>query len=240
MNHRAVNRAPNSPVLELRDVTKTYRSARGSVTVLSGVSLAVSAGEFVAITGPSGSGKTTFLNIAGLLDRPTSGDVVLEGRRALDFDERAVDALRARRIGMVFQRFCLLSRRTVLDNVRFRFRYTDVPEDEVRRLSWAALEAVDLAALAGQPARFLSGGEMQRVAIARAVALMPALLLVDEPTGNLDAAAAETVMRCFDRLHARGITLVLATHNAALLPHCSRHLLCRDGQLRDADLQEAP
>jgi putative ABC transport system ATP-binding protein len=222
-------------VLEMRDVAKIYTTPSRPVKVLSQVSLTIRAGEFVALTGPSGSGKTTFLNLAGLLDRPTSGELCVNGQTVSNLDDAAVDVLRARCIGMVFQRFYLLSRRTVLENVLFRFRYAPAPGVDLRGLAMQALEEVGLAALAGQPARLLSGGEMQRVAIARAVALPPALLLVDEPTGNLDAASAESVMQCFRRLHARGITVVLATHNAGLLPACTRHLVCRDGRVVEAD-----
>ena len=222
------------PVLEMRDVAKVYATPGRAVQVLAQVSVTIHAGEFVGLTGPSGSGKTTFLNLAGLLDRPTAGTIRVDGQAAAELGEAAVDALRARRIGMVFQRFHLLSRRTVLENVLFRFRYAPAPGVDLRSLAMQALEEVGLAALATQPARLLSGGEMQRVAIARAVALPPALLLVDEPTGNLDAASAETVMQCFRRLHARGITLVLATHNAHLLADCTRRLACRDGRVVEA------
>jgi len=224
---------PQAPVLELRSVARVFPAVRGAVTVLDRVSFVVRSGEFVALTGPSGSGKTTLLNIAGLLDRPTAGEVHVEGRRAAGLDEASVDQLRAQRIGMVFQRFCLLAARTVRENVLFRFRYAPVPAGRARQLADEAIAEVGLTPQADQPARLLSGGEMQRVAIARAVALPPALLLVDEPTGNLDAAASEGVMRCFQRLHERGITIVLATHNPALLPYCTRHLACRDGSVTD-------
>lgn len=224
-----------APVLELRNVDKVFPAVRGAVTVLAKVSFAVQPGEFVALTGPSGSGKTTLLNLAGLLDRPTAGEVFVEGRRAAELDDAAVDRLRAQRIGMVFQRFCLLAARSVRENVLFRFRYAPVDESRARQLADEAIEEVGLTPQADQPARLLSGGEMQRVAIARAVALPPALLLVDEPTGNLDATAAEGVMRCFQRLNERGITVVLATHNAGLLPYCTRHLACRGGSISDVD-----
>lgn len=223
------------PVLDMRDVARTYATPHRLVKVLSQVSVTIRAGEFVALTGPSGSGKTTFLNLAGLLDRPTSGEIAINGQTIAGLDDATVEGLRARCIGMVFQRFCLLSRRTVIENVLFRFRYAPAPQADPRRLAMQALEEVGLAALAEQPARLLSGGEMQRVAIARAVAMPPALLLVDEPTGNLDAASAESVMQCFRRLHARGITIVLATHNAGLLSSCTRHLVCQDGRVVEAD-----
>ncbi len=224
-----------APVLEMKAVAKSYPAARGPVTVFTQVSLVIRPAEFVAIAGPSGSGKTTFLNMAGLLDRPTSGEVFVEGRQVSALDEAAVDGLRAHRIGMVFQRFCLLPGRTVRENVRFRFRYAPVSAAQARELAEQAIDDVGLTALADQPARLLSGGEMQRVAIARAVALPPALLLVDEPTGNLDAVSATAVMECFRRLHARGITIVLATHNPALLAYCSRRLMCRDGRIADIE-----
>jgi putative ABC transport system ATP-binding protein len=230
------------PILELRAVHKAFPSPHGAVTVLHDVNVSIRPGEFVAVTGPSGSGKTTFLNLAGFLDQPTSGVVRFAGRDGRDpaasrqpaprpdpATEVALARLRRRRIGMVFQRFCLLPRRTVLENVLFRFRYLDTPRPEALALAREALAEVNLTEHAGQPARLLSGGEMQRVAIARAIAVPPDLLLVDEPTGNLDPASAAAVMAQFRRLNRRGITILMATHNPALLADCHRTLAFRNG-----------
>jgi putative ABC transport system ATP-binding protein len=227
-----------APILTLTDVSKSFATPHGATRVLQSVSLAIYPGEFVALTGPSGSGKTTFLNLAALLDRPTSGTIEFGGQEVSALDEPGMNRLRKHRIGMVFQRFCLLSHRTVLENVLFRFRYLDVPRTRAVSLARQALEEMNLTPHADQPARLLSGGEMQRTAIARAVAEPPDLLLVDEPTGNLDRDSAEGVMTCFQKLNRRGITILLATHNPALLKYCNRSLVCRDGTVIETPLTE--
>ena len=220
-------------VLDLRGVCKSFSSPGGAVHVLRHVDLTVASGEFAAITGPSGSGKSTFLNLAALLDVPTSGRLLFEAQETSSMAESELSDIRKRKVGMVFQGFNLLTHRTAIENVMFRFRYLDLSPDEVRTRSEEALAALGLAALANQPARLLSGGEMQRVAIARAFAQRPRLLLADEPTGNLDRDAAHTVMEAFGRLHDEGICILLATHNPDLLQFCSRHLVCRDGAIVD-------
>lgn len=217
--------------LRMEEVSKRFATPRSPITVLESVNLTLHRGDFAALMGPSGSGKTTFLNLAALLDRPTSGSIHLGGHDTTNLDEQALTEHRKYRVGMVFQRFCLLSHRTVLENVLFRFRYLNTSRVEALRLSRAALAETGLAAHADQSARLLSGGEMQRVAIARAIALPPELLLVDEPTGNLDRESAESVMQIFAGLNRRGITILLATHNPALLGFCGRHFICRDGQV---------
>jgi len=223
------------PILRMEGVWRSFPTPAGPVTVLRDVHLAVRPGEFVCLTGPSGSGKTTLLHLAGMLDRPTAGRITLAGRDVMDLDERQRIEWRKHRVGMVFQRFCLLSHRTVLENVLFRFRYLDTPAAEATRLAVQALEQVGLSAHADQPARLLSGGEMQRVAIARAIAQPPDLLLVDEPTGNLDPATGGAVMERFLDLHRQGITIVMATHNPAIAEHAGRRLECRAGILREAE-----
>ena len=225
---------PAAPILALQGVGKSYPGAAGPVPVLHGVDLAVAGGEFLAITGPSGSGKTTLLNLVALLDRPSAGRILFEGRDVALLDDAQQAALRKTRMGMVVQDFHLLVHRSVLENVLFRFRYVATPRREALALARQALARVGLAVLADQPARLLSGGEMQRVAIARAIALPPRLLLADEPTGNLDAATAEQIMEHFCALHAAGITLLLVTHNPALLRYTRRRLVCRDGTLQAA------
>lgn len=221
-------------MLEMRGVWKSYATPRGPLHVLRGMNLAIEPGTFVVITGPSGSGKSTFLNLASLLDTPTEGEVRFGGRVVSTLTETDLCALRKERIGMVFQKFCLLTHRTALENVLFRFRYLDTPARDARRFAEDALARVGLAEQADQPVRLMSGGEMQRVAIARAVARRPDMLVADEPTGNLDRAAAEGVMETFRALNADGITILLVTHNEALLRFASRHLVCRDGRLEDA------
>jgi putative ABC transport system ATP-binding protein len=218
-----------SPVLELRDVRKSFRSPQGAVDVLRGVRVCITPGEFVMITGPSGSGKTTLLNMAALMDQPTSGEVVFRGDPVSRMDDAALCELRKSGIGMVFQRFCLLLNRSAIENVLFRFRYVDCDAREALGRAEAALDVVGLSDVRDRRAGRLSAGEMQRVAIARAVALRPDLLVADEPTGNLDAATAEGVMDCFRRLNGQGITILMVTHNEGLLRYATRHLVCRGG-----------
>lgn len=225
-----------SPVLEMRDVTKSFGTSAGRVDVLRGVDLLVERGDFLAITGPSGSGKSTLLNLAALLDHPTSGFVWLDGQDVSGLDSEQVCDVRKMKVGMVFQQFHLLPHRSVLENVMFRFRYTERPREETIRDSQSALKTVGLATLADRTARVLSGGEMQRVAIARALALRPALLVADEPTGNLDRAAAESVMDFFQRMNRDGMTILLVTHNENLLRYCTRHVVCADGRLEERPL----
>lgn len=220
------------PVLSMAGVRKSFPSPAGRVEVLKGVDLDIRRGEFLIITGPSGSGKTTLLNLGALLDFPTVGCVVFDGEDVSGLDEDRLCAFRKRAVGVVFQRFCLLPRRSALENVLFRFRYVGGDDHENRRAAREALETVGLADAADRPARVLSAGEMQRVAIARAVALRPDLLVADEPTGNLDAAAGRLVMECFRRLNEAGLTLLLVTHNEGLLRYASRRLVCAEGVLK--------
>lgn len=225
--------ASTGPVLSLRGVWKSFATPRGPVHVLRGVDMDIEPGSFVVITGPSGSGKSTFLNLASLLDTPTQGVIQFGGRVTSTLNENELCELRKERLGMVFQKFCLLTHRSALENVLFRFRYLATPHAEARNLAERALARVGLAGQADQPTRLMSGGEMQRVAIARAVAQRPDLLVADEPTGNLDRAAAEAVMSVFRDLNADGITILLVTHNEALLRFATRHLVCADGRLED-------
>lgn len=224
---------PEIPVVELEGVRKAFTTPRGPVEVLKGLRLSVRRGEFVAITGPSGSGKSTLLHLAALLDAPTAGAIRFGGQDVTALNERQRCAIRKSRIGMIFQKFCLLPHRTAFENVLFRFRYLDVPADEAHRRARGALERVGLSAHADQPARLLSGGEMQRVAIARAIAQPPELLVADEPTGNLDRETARTIMTHLRDLQREGVAILLATHNESLLEYATRHLLCRDGRLEE-------
>jgi len=205
------------PLLSLEGVRKGYDGASGRVEILRGADLSLPEGGLGVLTGPSGSGKTTLLGIAGLLLRADAGRVVFRGRETGGMDERARSALRAAEIGMVFQKFCLLPRRNVLENVLFRFRYArgGGGRNEERRRAEEALERVGMADKAKRAAGVLSAGEMQRVAIARAIAAGPALLLADEPTGNLDEANAAGVMALFCGLHRDGTGVLVVTHNPA-------------------------
>ena len=220
--------------LRLADVRKTFRAPAGAVEVLRGVSLALGAGEFGVITGPSGSGKTTLLMVAGLLQPAGAGQVWFDGRDVSGLDERERADVRKRGVGMVFQKFCLLPHRSALDNVEFRFRYLERDARAARESSAAALERVGLAHKARQAARLLSAGEMQRVAIARALALPPQLLLADEPTGNLDPAAATRVMDLFRELNRAGTSILLVTHNPEWVAPGTIHWTMHDGRLARA------
>ncbi len=222
---------PPSPLLSMKDIWKSFPSPAGEAAVLKGVDLRLDAGEFLAITGPSGSGKTTLLMLAALLSHPTRGSIIFDGEDVSSTDEAWLCRQRKHKVGMVFQKFCLLPHRTVLENVLFRFRYLDHdPEDALCR-SQAALKSLGLEGKEKQSARLLSSGEMQRVAIARAVALPPRLLVADEPTGNLDRAATQVVMEAFKRLNEEGLTILLVTHNEELLTYCTRHVVCRSGRI---------
>ena len=223
-----------TPVLELHQVGKQFPGPRGNVEVLRDISFQAGARDFIAITGPSGAGKSTLLNLCAFLDRPSAGRIVFDGQSMDGANEAALCAIRKHRIGMVFQKYCLLPHRSVLENVLFRFRYIRHDRRDAMRRSRAALATMGLEALADRPARLLSGGEMQRVAIARAVAVEPKLLVADEPTGNLDADSAATVMECFRRLNTEhGLGILMVTHNETLLRYCSRHLLCHAGTLSE-------
>ncbi|GAA3211779.1 MULTISPECIES: ABC transporter ATP-binding protein [Nonomuraea] len=215
-------------VLEIRGVSKTY----GRVHALRNVDLTIRKGEMVSIVGPSGSGKSTLLQIAGTLDRPTSGTVRVAGYDVSTLSDSQLSALRARFIGFVFQQFHLSPSLSALDNVADGLLYTGLSRRQRRERAEVALDLVGLSHRLGHRPNQLSGGQMQRVAVARAVAGRPPLLLADEPTGNLDSEAGAEVLSLFRTLNARGITIAIITHDTEVAMACPRRIRVRDGLVR--------
>ena len=220
-------------VLDARDLVRRHALEGGEVTALRGVSLQVQAGEYVAIVGPSGSGKSTLLTLLGGLDLPTSGTVAILGTSLSALPDRALTRLRLERIGFVFQRFHLLPVLTARENVELPMAEMGVAPTVRRARAEELLAYVGLAERAGHRPTQLSGGEMQRVAIARALANRPAILLADEPTGELDAATGREILALFRRLHADGTTLVVVTHDERVTSEASRVVRMLDGRIVD-------
>ena len=221
-------------VIQVRDLVKVYSLGEIEVQALRSVSLAVERGEFVAIMGASGSGKSTFMNILGFLDRPTSGQYLLEGLSGekLSMDELA--EIRNRKIGFVFQGFNLLSRTSALENVELPLVYAGVPTSKRKEMAQMALAEVNLKGREHHHPSQLSGGEQQRVAIARALVNQPSILLADEPTGNLDSKTSVEIMGIFQRLNReKGITIIMITHEPDIAAFAKRDILFKDGRIVD-------
>jgi putative ABC transport system ATP-binding protein len=218
-------------IIEMTDVRKTYATGALEVEALRGVSLRIGQGEYVAVAGPSGSGKSTLMHIIGCLDLPTSGDYMLAGGRVTELGETHLADIRNQRIGFVFQQFNLLPSMTACRNVELPLAYAGVPQARRRARAEEALSKVGLSDRLRHRPGELSGGQQQRVAVARALVTDPALILADEPTGNLDSTASADVLALFDELHAMGRTIVLITHEADVARRADRTVLMRDGQL---------
>ena len=218
-------------MIELSDVWRTFQVGDSVVNALKGANLAIAKGEHVALMGPSGSGKSTLLHIVGCLDRPSRGRYLFEGQDTLGLDEAERSRLRQRRIGFVFQFFHLLSRLTAQGNVELPMLFAGIPRDERLERARKALESVGLAKRAHHRPDQLSGGERQRVAIARSVVMEPSVILADEPTGNLDRASALEVMDLLESMNARGLTLVVVTHDPAIAERSRRVVRIADGEI---------
>jgi putative ABC transport system ATP-binding protein len=216
-------------IISLTDVHKVYKMGSQIVRALDGASLDVQPNEYVAIMGPSGSGKSTMMNIIGCLDTPTSGSYVLNGTSVGDLDDDELAAVRNREIGFVFQTFNLLPRVNCLQNVELPLIYSGISRSERRDMARAALESVGLGDRMDHKPNELSGGQRQRVAVARALVNNPAILLADEPTGNLDSKTGVEIMNLFEELHRRGNTLLVVTHEEDIAQHARRIVRLRDG-----------
>ena len=225
-------------MIEVKDISKRYtRGEKGGVEALKRLSFRVAPGEFVVVRGASGSGKSTLLNILGCLDPPSQGSYCLDGEDVARYDDQQLSHVRNAKIGFIFQSFNLLPRTTALENVEMPMVYRKGAVD--RKKALAALDRVGLAARASHFATELSGGEQQRVAIARALINDPALILADEPTGNLDGSAGREVMKILCDLHSEGRTLLLVTHDDAVAAHGSREIVLRDGSVVSDQAQTA-
>ena len=223
-----------SPVIRFRDVYRTYEMGDQVLHALDGVDLDISRNEYVAIVGASGSGKSTMMNIIGCLDRVTQGDYLLEGTSVGNMNENELARIRNREIGFIFQSFNLLSRASALKNVMQPLVYRGIPRAERKDLASDALERVGLGDRLDSRPNQLSGGQRQRVAIARALIGKPAILLADEPTGNLDSQTSREIMALVDQVHDAGQTVIMVTHEPDIAAHCQRIIHLEDGKI-DSD-----
>jgi putative ABC transport system ATP-binding protein len=229
--------ASGAPVIQIDDVHKYYDMGEQKVHALRGVSVNIGRGEFVAIMGASGSGKSTFMNILGCLDKPSTGRYLLEGSDVSELSKRELAKIRNQKIGFVFQGFNLLARTTALENTELPTLYAQLPREEREKRAREALELVGLGNREDHFPSQLSGGQQQRVAIARALVNRPAILLADEPTGNLDSRTSVEIMDIFQKLNEeRGITIVLVTHEHDIAEFARRNIVFRDGKIRKDDV----
>jgi putative ABC transport system ATP-binding protein len=229
----------NGSLIQAEDLWRTYQMGAEEIHALRGVSFTIPPGEYVAVMGPSGSGKSTLMNIVGCLDTPTRGTYELRGKVVSEMNDDELAGIRNHEIGFVFQTFNLLPRATALHNVELPLVYAGVPRDERLEKARRSLEMVDLGDRVHHKPNELSGGQRQRVAIARALVMGPSILLADEPTGNLDSATGEDIMRLFERLHEQGNTIILVTHERDIADHAHRTIHIRDGRIESDERRKA-
>lgn len=218
-------------VLETKNVSKVYKVGNQEIYALSDVSIKINKGEFLSIVGKSGSGKSTLMHIIGLLDTPTSGQVLLNGTDVVALNENKMARTRNEEIGFVFQSFNLLKRTTTLENVMLPLMYSKVPKSEWEKRAKEMLELVELGDRLKNRSNELSGGQRQRVAIARALVNNPSIILADEPTGNLDTKTETEIINTFRKLHANGTTVVIVTHDDEIAAQADRQIVLRDGKV---------
>jgi putative ABC transport system ATP-binding protein len=229
----------DGPIIHTEDLWRTYQMGSEEIHALRGISFEIQKGEYVAVMGPSGSGKSTLMNLIGCLDTPTKGRYVLRGKVVSEMNDDELAAVRNREIGFVFQTFNLLPRATALHNVELPLVYAGIPKEKRIEMAKRALEMVDLGDRMTHKPNELSGGQRQRVAVARALVMNPSILLADEPTGNLDSATGEEIMRLFERLHAEGNTIILVTHERDIADHAHRTIHIRDGKIEKDEARAA-
>jgi len=227
-------------VIKIENLTKVYKNGKIEVEALKAINLHVQQREFVSIMGPSGSGKSTFMNILGCLDRATNGFYVLDGKDISEVNDKELARIRNRKIGFVFQSFNLLPRMTALKNVELPMIYAGFGVKERQEKALKALEKVGLSDRVEHKPNELSGGQKQRVAIARALVNSPAILLADEPTGNLDSHSGEEIMAIFQSLNNEGVTIVLVTHEPDIAQHTKRIVAFKDGEIIKDEIVDKP